>query len=85
LAEKPGANVLLAGYMKDWYLSFAIASDPNKFTWLNLPDVTRPLWPTYGEYANVMMATDQEVKVIQDPDAVDLCTFWRNSAEITRI
>lgn len=70
------SNSTLASYMKSWFLSFAVALDPNADV-----VVSTPQW---AGYPSVMYATDTSVKNTVDPDVTKGCDFFQSNPYVVR-
>lgn len=75
----PG-NATLASILRDYFISFAIALDPN-----SLPSSTtaRPMWPTYRSTDNdtvILRLQDNGLTISQDPDENERCQYLSSSS-----
>ncbi|KAJ6101836.1 hypothetical protein N7486_004263 [Penicillium sp. IBT 16267x] len=70
------SNSTLASYMKSWYLSFAVALDPNA-------DIVGST-PRWASYPSVLYATDNSLKTIMDPDVTKGCDFFLSNPYVVR-
>lgn len=82
-------NATLAAIMKDWFISFAVALDPNAHSYSG---VKKPFWPDYnaGAYGNVtssfraMDVNYTMMGVKPDPDASPRCDFFHGQSYAVR-
>lgn len=74
------ANSTQADIIKAHYISFVTDLDPNR------ADLTqRPNFPPYTlEQPEVLRVNDSSIGTIRDPDASDICEFWRNQSGTVR-
>lgn len=74
----PG-NATLASILRDYFISFAIALDPN-----SIPSSTaaRPIWPSYQSTDNgtvILRLQDNGITISQDPDDNQRCQYLSSS------
>lgn len=79
-------NATLAAWMKDWFVSFALAEDPNAISFLG--NASKPFWPTYlkADYTGfqVMDVNYTMVGVTEDFDASARCDFFHAQSYFVR-
>ena len=79
------SNTTLATILRDYYVSFAVALDPNAKTYSN---ISRPYWPTYmndksGPFS-VLDITQTTIGVERDSDASPRCDFFHAQSYVVR-
>lgn len=78
-------NVTLGKIMRDYYVSFATALDPNANAY---SDVQRPYWPTYMSKKNqdfaVLDVSHTSIDVVRDADASPQCDFFHAQSYVVR-
>ncbi|KAI1863342.1 uncharacterized protein JN550_009662 [Neoarthrinium moseri] len=68
-----GGNTTLAGYMRDWYVSFVLNLEPNGYTYGLSP---APHWPRYGSGGHEVMYVEKNaISAINDPEKSCQCKF----------
>jgi hypothetical protein len=81
---RPNANTTLSKYMRDWYSSYVIFSDPNRQSWLESSFRKKPIWPMYGVERSSMVVNDTGIGVQRDDDSPNKCNFWRRNSAVVR-
>lgn len=85
-APGTGNNETLGNIMRDYYVSFAVASDPNAKTYT--ADVAHPYWPTYmneqDRNSSVLDVTYSSIRVDRDSDASPQCDFFHGQSYVVR-
>lgn len=79
----PGYNETLAQIMKDWWVSFALHSDPNAQSFITVP---KPHWPLYKEGEEVMSVNYTEIGAVNDEyfDKNARCDFFRGESDVVQ-
>lgn len=71
--------------MRDYYVSFAVALDPNAKTYSN---IRRRYWPTYTNDRDqsfaVLDVTHTTIGVVRDADASPQCDFFYSQSYVVR-
>ncbi|GAB7354780.1 hypothetical protein MBLNU459_g5178t1 [Dothideomycetes sp. NU459] len=77
-------NATLASIVRDYYISFATALDPNTNVYT---DIAHPYWPTYtsgnGTFS-VLDITYSTINVTEDYDASPQCDFFHGQSWVVR-
>jgi carboxylesterase type B len=77
-----GMNETISHHMRDWFISFALHSDPNKESWALKEG--KPTWPNYGNKKTVLTINERDILVAEDEDIGERCKFWHRNSAITR-
>lgn len=90
--DSASPNATIAGYMKDWFLSFIIDLDVNTRSFSGLKG--KPRWPTFGASIdedasavssfNAMEVNVSSIAVVADPDTSDRCDFFHAQSYVVR-
>lgn len=71
--------------MRDYYVSFAVALDPNAKSYSNVPS---PYWPTYmndhNRNSSILDVTYSTIDVHRDTDASPRCDFFHGQSYVVR-
>ncbi|ORY01839.1 Alpha/Beta hydrolase protein, partial [Clohesyomyces aquaticus] len=88
-----GDNKTVASMLKDYYIAFTTALDPNA---LLDAHTGKPEWPSYvpaprvegqvvgNQSFDILEFTDGGIEVVRDPDVSDVCDFWASQNWIAR-
>ncbi|MCJ1476292.1 hypothetical protein MMC13_004958 [Lambiella insularis] len=80
-----GNNATLASILRDYYVSFATALDPNANTYSG---IARPAWPVYQQKTSsdfaVLNITYTTIGASPDPDASVQCDFLHGQSYVVR-